>query len=438
MRLAISLLIYNVLLPVVFVVLLPKQILRMRKRGGYGEQFCNRFGCYRRELKERMRTASERPWWIHAVSVGEQIIAHKLIAELRASGKWTGPVVLSTSTSTGFRLAREKMVNNSVDVVYFPFDFALLSWLALRRMNPSRVVLVEAEVWPNFLSIAAKRGIPTSLVNARLSPRSERRFQRFCYLVEPFFRLLETISVPDESDAERWKSLGVAPARVIVTGSMKHDACGRVPDAKLVERLRTIRDGSLGAPMGRPTVLIASTHADEEKWIASAIQTVVDRLGNAFPQLVVVPRHAERSDDVERDLRALGLNPVRRKADDGESGDCLIVDTTGELSAWYALADLVIIGKSFVGRIGGQNPGEAILLGRPVICGSRMDNFKGLMSDLVAADGVRHLKTDDELFSAVKEYFESPNEFTAMAMRGKKSFDRHQGAVVGTAAVVAR
>jgi len=438
MRLAISLLIYNVLLPVVFVVLLPKQILRMRKRGGYAEQFCNRFGSYSRELLERVRTAPERPWWIHAVSVGEQVIAHKLIAELRASGKWTGPVVLSTSTSTGFRLAREKMADSGVDVVYFPFDFPLFSWLALRRMNPSRVVLVEAEVWPNFLSIAASRAIPISLVNARLSPRSERRFQRFSCLVAPYFRLLETISVPDESDGERWKSLGVDPSRVIVTGSMKHDACGRVPGAKLVERLRMVRDGSLGEPKGRGTVLIASTHAYEEKWITSAIQSVIEEKGAEFPQLVVVPRHAERSDEVERDLRSLGLNPVRRKADDGGSGDCLIVDTTGELGAWYALADLVIIGKSFVGRIGGQNPGEAILLGRPVICGPRMDNFKNLMSDLAAADGVRHLKSDDELVAAVKEYVESPDTFAAMAMRGKKSIDRHQGAVGRTVDVMVK
>ncbi len=436
MRLTFSLLIYNLLVPVVFVLLLPGQILRMRKRGGYGKQFCNRFGSYHRELKGRMRRATERPWWIHAVSVGEQIIAHKLILELRASGKWTGPVVLSTSTSTGFRLAGEKMAGGDVDVVYFPFDFPLFSWLALRRMNPSRVILVEAEVWPNFLTIAAMRGIPTSLVNARLSPRSEQRFQRFSSLVGPFFQLLETITVPDESDAIGWKSLGVDSSLVMVTGSMKHDACGRVPKSEFVERLRAIRDGALGEPEGRPTVLIASTHADEEKWIVSAIQSVVKQLGNEFPQLVVVPRHAERSDDVDRDLRSLDLIPVRRKAGDGRSGDCLIVDTTGELGAWYALADIVVIGKSFVGRIGGQNPGEAILLGRPVICGPRMDNFKGLMTDLVAADGVKYLKADEELVSAVKNYFESPELFAAMAKRGKMSFERHQGAVVRTVAAV--
>ncbi|QQL46167.1 3-deoxy-D-manno-octulosonic acid transferase [Sulfuriroseicoccus oceanibius] len=430
MRLILSLLIYNLLLPVVFVLLLPNQLLRMKKRGGYREQFGNRFGMYGSGMMSRLR--GSRPLWIHAVSVGEQMIAMKLVTQLRKSGAWNGKIVVSTATSTGFKLARER-VGENCEVVYFPFDLLPFPLIALMRIRPSRIVLVEAEVWPNFTAVAAAMRVPVSLVNARLSPRSARRFAKFSLLTGPIFRLLDHVCVPDADDKSRWAGLGMDESRIAVTGSMKHDDSASPPRDALVAELRDVLNAALPAP-DRPVVLIASTHPGEEKFIAQSVVAVAKAENLPRPRLVVVPRHVERAGDVVADLESIGIRSLLRSSFDGQ-GDAdaaFVANTTGELAAWYALADCVVIGKSFVGQVGGQNPAEAILCGKAVICGPRMDNFESLMECLVAADGVSHLADDSELEAALSRMFTEPEALDAMAKRGNAALAVHQGAVART------
>src|SRR5437870_7774582 len=191
----------------------------MIRRGGYREKFVQRLGIYHRDVHHRL--ANQRSTWLHAVSVGEVNIALKLANALRTLESDLR-CVLTTTTTTGFALAR-KNAPPWMEIVYTPLDYWPIMRRAFSVIRPARILLIEAEVWPNLAGEAHTRQIPLVLVNARLSPRSERRYRRFRFLVAPIFRLLDLVCVPEEEDIERWAALGVLPDRIHVTGSIKFD-----------------------------------------------------------------------------------------------------------------------------------------------------------------------------------------------------------------------
>src|SRR6476469_10280907 len=191
----------------------------MIRRGGYREKFGQRLGIYDGEVWNRL--ADQRPTWLHAVSVGEVNIALKLANALRVLEPDLH-CVLTTTTTTGFALAR-KTAPRWIEVMYTPLDYWPIMRRAFSVIRPARIVLVEAEVWPNLAAAAHARRIPLALVNARLSPRSERRYRRFRFFVAPTFRLLDLVCVPELRDIERWAALGVPRNRIQLTGSIKFD-----------------------------------------------------------------------------------------------------------------------------------------------------------------------------------------------------------------------
>ena len=191
----------------------------MIRRGGYREKFGQRLGIYDSEVRNRL--SNQRATWLHAVSVGEVNIALKLANALRALEPDLH-CVLTTTTTTGFALAR-KTAPPWIEVMYTPLDYWPIMRRAFSVIRPARIVLVEAEVWPNLAAAAHARRIPLALVNARLSPRSERRYRRFRFFVAPTFRLLDLVCVPERDDVERWTALGVSRSRIHVTGSIKFD-----------------------------------------------------------------------------------------------------------------------------------------------------------------------------------------------------------------------
>src|SRR5213078_3526052 len=214
--------IYNLFWPIGLLFFLPSYFMKMVRRGGYRKNFGQRFGMYNREL--RVRLSNQRSTWLHAVSVGEVNVALKLASALRAPEPDLH-CVLSTTTTTGFAIANQN-APAWMEVIYTPLDY----WPVMRRafsvIRPARILLVEAEVWPNLVAFARGYRIPTALVNARLSPKSEKRFRRFRFIVAPTFRLLDLVCVPENEDAGRWAALRVSRDRIRVTGSIKYDSVG--------------------------------------------------------------------------------------------------------------------------------------------------------------------------------------------------------------------
>ena len=436
-------LLYNLLLPVVLLLGFPRFVIKGIQRGGLARNFRQRLGHYRPEVRERLGRSGNL--WIHAVSVGEVLVALKLIRALREQDPETR-IVLSTTTTTGFRLADDETASDRehITVIHNPVDLPWITHRALNLVHPERLILVEAEVWPNLVYQARARRIPVVLVNARLSDRSERRFRKFGALTRPIFSQIDRVGVPFEGDVDRWAGLGVERDRITVTGSVKFDEDhGSRPDSQVEEMAGWLKDTGFPQASGQKILLAGSTHAGEEALIARAWLA----LREAFPGLhyVVVPRHAERARDVAADLAALGCRPVLKvplgegnaTEADSEKPIAWIANTTGELRAWYYLSDLVVVGKSFLGT-GGQNPVEPVVAGKPLVVGPHMENFRTIVADLSQAKGLHQVATPDEssLVDALRRLLESPEEAAAMAERGARALDRHTGSSERTAILV--
>ncbi|MEM7010801.1 MAG: 3-deoxy-D-manno-octulosonic acid transferase [Verrucomicrobiota bacterium] len=425
------LIIYNILLPIAFLLAIPAYVIKMFRRGGYGRDFAQRFGFFRQETRDQL--TGPQPIWIHAVSVGEIMIAHKLIRALREAESKI-PIVLSCTTSTGRAIAEKHADQFGYTSIYNPFDFSPVVTAVFRKIKPKRLVLVEAEMWPNLLNIAKKHGIPIILVNARLSPRSERRYQKFSSLTSPLFGQLDGVQVQVEEDIDRWANLGVVRDRIRMTGSIKSDQSGLPDISQKIAELRQLLNQVRGDRIG-PVVLAGSTHADEEAFIGQAIQKAADDHPGVF--YVVAPRHAERSNTVAKDLKSIGYDPVLKT--DSPSSDlaasCLIVNTTGELNAWYHLADIVLVGKSFLAE-GGQNPIEPLVAGKPVITGPNMQNFAAFMKKLVAAEGGIQLSDSAELETTLQQLLNNPDQAAKLVANGTAVLAPDQGAASRSAVLI--
>ncbi|MBL9117044.1 MAG: hypothetical protein JNJ83_18700 [Verrucomicrobiaceae bacterium] len=429
----ISLILYNLLLPLVTLLLAPGAFIKMYRRGGRFRDLAQRLGFWPQSVKEAVKTLQQdsRIIWVHAVSVGEVGVARKLIQQvLKADSRVN--VLLTSTTPTGWELAKEAEQANPgrVVVVYSPLDLPFVALRVLHFVRPWKIVLVEAEVWPNLTAAAEAAGLPVCLVNARLSDRSESRFQKCRSLVAPIFNMLDKVGVPEESDVARWASIGVDPGAIHVTGSVKYDPQGAAPRTSQVEDLRCVLHAA-GFTCERPLLLAASTHAGEER----ALGIVFLQLVNEFPNLglIVVPRHFERGTTVAEEMRSLGLRvALRSSAGPGmEQADVLVVDSTGELKALQSLVDVVIIGKSFLAH-GGQNPAEAVMAGKAVICGPNMENFKPLMTLLSSARGLVQVAELGEVAPKVAELLRDPKTAIQMAENGRNALLKHDGATAKT------
>jgi len=416
--------IYNLVMPIGFLFSFPGYFAKMVRRGNYGKNFGQRFGFYSDETRRAL--AADNPIWIHAVSVGEVLIAHKLIQALRVLAP-AQPIVLSCTTSTGYQLALQRQTLGYL-AIYNPLDLNGCVARAFEFLRPRLLVLVEAEIWPNLLWHAKQEGIPIVLVNARLSPRSERRFTKFQALTRPLFQELTQVCVQAEEDIDRWARLGVARERIAHTGSIKYDQQDSPEPEAQIETFRQLLQTFRGGRAG-PVILAGSTHAGEERYMADAFQEVRQTVPGAF--LILVPRHWERGKEVVRDLAGSGLRPILKtewQPDSPAPEDaCLIVNTTGELRAWYHLADVVLIGKSFLAE-GGQNPVEPILAGKAVVMGPNMQNFEILTARLVAARGAVQLADPSGLAAALRGLLADSAKRKELVANGKGVVVPDQGA----------
>jgi 3-deoxy-D-manno-octulosonic-acid transferase len=421
-------LIYNLLWPIGLLFFLPGYFAKMIRRGGYREKFGQRVGIYDRELGTRL--SNQRSTWLHAVSVGEVNIALRLANALRALEPDLR-CVLTTTTTTGFALAR-KTAPPWIEVMYTPLDY----WPVMRRaftvIRPARIVLIEAEVWPNLAAAAHRCRIPLALVNARLSPRSEERYRRFRFFIAPTFRLLDLVCVPEQRDVERWSALGVPRNRIRVTGSIKFD-----PDVAKAEAVAASLWNAADASSSDSLVLFGgSTHRGEEEILAK----VFLRLRGQFPslRLFIAPRHVERLYEIRSQLDGLPLRIalVSEMLTRGRyDADCLLLDTTGELQRWYGIATVVFIGKSLTAH-GGQNPVEPILAGKPVVFGPHMENFAILAKTLVSNNGGIQVNDTDSLERTLGGLLRDSDARQRLVENAHAALSEHQGATARTAKLV--
>ncbi|HEY2124127.1 MAG TPA: glycosyltransferase N-terminal domain-containing protein [Chthoniobacterales bacterium] len=415
-------LIYNLLWPFGLVVFLPGYLVKMFRRGGYREKFGQRVGLYDRVVRQRL--AGQRFTWMHAVSVGEVVIALKLARQLRNLEPDLA-CALTTTTTTAFAMARIS-APPWMEVIYMPLDFWPIMTRAFAVIRPVRIVLVEAEVWPNLVARARKSRVPVALVNARLSPRSESRFRRFRPFVGPMFRELDFIAVPEREDVERWMALGVERTRIHHTGSIKYDPGDSSPGAKVPQQV---------FPVDAPVLFGGSTHRGEEEALARSFV----ELRRSFPSLClfIAPRHVERAREIRKRLQDVGL-AVRLVSERtaGESPDCVLLDKTGELQTWYSLATVAFVGKSLTAH-GGQNPVEPIVAGVPVIFGPHMENFSTLARKLVEQKGAVEVADAASLERALHALLADPAARRTLVANAEQVLSEYRGATERTARLIA-
>ena len=431
-------LIYNLLLPIFLIVGFPAFILKGIRRGGLARNFRQRLGRFREgDLFEESGDA-DASIWIHAVSVGEVFLALKAIEALQEAAP-DQKLLLSVTTTTGFAVAREQ-ASPTLKVIHNPIDLPWITARVIRKIQPKALVLIEAEVWPNLVAQLHRRNIPIILANARLSPRSARRYARFRSIVEPIFSQLTAISVPFESDVPRWEAIGISQDRIQVLGSVKFDSTAQGGKEKRKELEEWLRQS--GCPSDARILLAGSTHDGEEKLLAEEFLALREEIPGLA--LVIVPRHAERAGAIVSQLDALSLHTVVKVPLAGEASPTdessenprvWIANTTGELRSWFSLAEVVMIGKSFCG-VGGQNPVEPILAGKPVIVGPHMENFADVVRDLREREGILQLPDEAELRDALRTFFLHPEQGATLAEQGRAAMTRHEGASARTAEFV--
>lgn len=369
--------------------------------------------------------------WAHGVSVGEVKGLGQLIEAIEAFSPDL-EVVVSATTPTGFALAQRLYAPRRV--VRYPIDFGLFPGRALDRIRPGCVLLMELEVWPNFLQAAARRSVPVAVVNGRISERSYRGYRLVRGLL-PQFDWIELFCVQNPVYRDRLLALGVPPARIAVTGNMKYDSdpLGGAPDRS--ERLR----GWLDPNGERLVVVCGSTHPNEEEWLTASLRTVERRLGKPL-RIVLVPRHPERAPGLVDALGAAG-EPIRRWSEVGtalpelDGRAIVLVDTIGQLGAFYGACDLAFVGGSLVPH-GGQNMLEPAALGRAVVFGPHVANFRTEVELLLQGEAAVQVRDRADLDARLLELLADPDLRERLGERALASIRANQGATARTRALI--
>ena len=428
--------VYNLLFAIVYPFLLPGFLVRMLRRGGYAARMGDRFALYPDEVLAKFREGGFV--WIHAVSVGEVQVAGQLMREWRK----VEPDVkfaFSTTSSTGWKMAEKEISERDV-LIYNPLDFPNFVKSALKTVRPRAVVLTESEIWPNFIWTARRYRIPVFLINARVSDRSAPRYKAARWFFGDVLSSFARIFAQSDLDATRLVAAG-APERIVeVTGSFKFDVAHR-NEAKE----RELRDW-----IGPGRILLGGSTWPGEDEALLRIYSDITKAQGGVPQvkLVIAPRHFEKADAVEENIKAAGYGCIRRSrcvevlhfnayppAEGCPRSGCpsrgeaqtsvYLADTTGELMGLYGIADVVFVGKSLCAH-GSQNMIEPCLCGKPTAVGPYTENFRPVMSDLLAADAIRQVKDEMELGEFVKSSFVDDG---GLGARAAAAVERRKGVV---------
>ena len=382
---------------------------------------------YRTGYRERLGGVAPREGdapctWVHAVSVGEMSLARPLVQALEERvPDWD--ILFSTATHTARATAAKLYPGRRV--IYYPLDFSWAVRKAMARVRPSLILLVELELWPNFLAEAERRGVPVAIVNGRVSDRSFPRYRAIRPLVARWLKRVAVICVQNDTYAERLRELGAPPDRVVVTGNLKFDSCPATAPGG--------RDAELAASFGigpdEPVIVGGCTWPGEDE----ALLDIYQKLRRETPalRLILAPRQADRFGPVEQLVRRAGLPCVRRTAlqagQRGEPGAVVVLDTLGELARVYGLATLVFVGGSLIPH-GGQSTLEPSGAAKPVLFGPHTENFRDVNDELLAHDAARRVASVAELEAALRELLANPAAAADLGRRARQVVDRNRGA----------
>ncbi len=416
--------IYNILFAIGFTLMLPKFLCRMWRRGGYRQGFMQRLGWYPRATVEQIRSRDRV--WVHAVSVGEVYVALRFIRAMRETRPELA-FVLTTNTSTGHRVARNALHADDV-LLYNPADFPFVIRRILKVLRPMALVLTESEIWPNMIRLTKSNGVPVFIVNGRISESSWRGYRALRLFFRPVINCVDMILLQGELDRERLVSVGADDQRLRVVGTVKYDVAEA--DSSGEERARQVLR-CCGFGDDDPVIVGGSTWPGEEGALLAALKTL--RVDHPNAKLVLVPRHAERRDEVLAELRTSGFRFVQwteldRNTEPREPVDVLLVDTTGVLTHYYALATVIFVGKSLTNH-GGQNVIEPALFGKPIVVGPNMENFPVVAQDFLHADALIQVDNAAELTGTVGELLADTERREAMGRRAAELVDAKRGVI---------
>ncbi|TWJ19281.1 3-deoxy-D-manno-octulosonic acid transferase [Geobacter argillaceus] len=411
---------YNILLWLALPFILAYHLYRSVSRGrpaAFGE----RFGFVDNAITAPV--AGRSPIWVHAVSVGETIAAKPLLKGLKE--RWPNrPLILSNMTETGRAIGQGI---RDVDLaLHFPFDYPFAVRSLLSRVRPALIVIVETEIWPNFVRIARERGIPVVMVNGRISDRSYSRYLRLRRFFGPILAHFSALCMQSAEDGRRIAAIGADPARVFVAGNLKYDIAVIVPTPDERLAIRT----AYRLPPEALVVTAGSTHPGEEVLVIAAFRAL---LAAGLPVvLVLVPRHPERADEVAGLLEKADRAYVRRSGLGAATpliapGRVLLVDTIGELMRLYAVSDLVFVGGSLV-PVGGHNLLEPASLGVPVVFGPYMENFREISRLALAGEGGVQVADESALGAALATLLQDADRRLTMGERGRRIVAENGGA----------
>ncbi|HBC89196.1 MAG TPA: hypothetical protein DCZ94_19830 [Lentisphaeria bacterium] len=413
--------IYNLLFPLVLLFFLPGLVYKLVRRGGKKQGYAERFGIFSDEKKMKL-VSLKNPIWVHAVSVGETQVALSFIKKWK-SRNFSQDFILSTTTTTGQEIAFSKAPEGTV-VIFSPLDFFIFVKLALNFIRPKMLVIFETELWPNLVCEVRRSGAKVALVNARISDRSAGKYETFRWFFGPILRKMDCICAQTEQDKTRLDAISEGlPVQIL--GNMKFDQ--EIP-AKLPEF-----DVSQYFGNDRKLILLgASTHPGEEKLIAEKYLLV--RKKHPELKFISVPRHAERGAEIAAEFRELGMSFSRRseKIVPEKPVDCLLADTTGELLGIMSKSDIVIVGKGFAGHNEGQNIIEPAILGKAIITGPEMRNFRFVHNVLKDVHGLFAVESDDMLEQAIEKLVSDEKHRLEMGKRAMEEIATHKGSTLKT------
>ena len=477
---------YNLFFPLGLIIILPQYLPRMWKRGGYQDQFLQRLGIFNETVINRIGTGRI---WVHAVSVGEILIALKFIRRWKEKYP-EARFLLSTTTTTALSIAN-KETSDWLEPIANPIDFFWITNKLIDSFQPAALIMIEGDIWPQRLFYCKKKKIPTALITARLSPRSESRMKRFRWMIRPFFNLLDLITLPSAKDEARWLALGIDASRLCITGNMKYDQQG-IPIVQPPRDLDVIFS-NLGWKKKDRIFLAGSTYnLEEEKILMKAWLELRKKFSDL--RFVIAPRYVERRQELmdlfkkynisvalrsqasekkadvltrifhpsllrkpgspmaapldlnfdqdsmdsyspdKNPVSALPHQPSRLSCHESDEISGLILDTTGELNSWYSIATFVFVGKSLGvgGAHGGHNPVEPLVLKKPVLVGPSMENFEPLISELLQAQGVIEVHNENDIIQSAKNFLLHPEEAIESVERGLQTLSKHQGSIERT------
>ena len=418
---------YSIVLTLGFLVLLPRFAFDALFKGKYAAGFTQRLG-----FLPKFDARGRKVVWLHCVSVGEANAARPLAEAIKRDLPHLC-LIVSTTTRTGQELARTAFAGTADLVFYFPFDWRWTVRRVLRRLSPSVVLLMETELWFNFIRLGYKSGAHIAIVNGRLSERSLTRYNKIKRFMKRVLGYVQLALMQDKADATRIMALGARASKVKVTGNLKFDHDIESVDSKLTRELRE----RFAISPNEPLIIAASTHSPEEKWILDAFKQVWKASGTNLPRLMLVPRHPERFNEVADLVKASGFAWARRSeapSDRDRSAEVILLDSIGELRAAYPLAEIVFVGGSLIPH-GGQSIFEPAAAGRAIVTGANTANFDAAVKEFLEKEALIQLPASKgdavviDLVNAFTDLLNEPNRRETLGSYALSVMETNRGAV---------